>query len=83
MEKPTIENLHALLDFRELNTYQKGLAKNEWNKLQDYIKELEKVKTLPLLNVGNRSVCDKYTNYEFSSSLTCTTCGASKLDHEF
>jgi hypothetical protein len=43
MEKPQVENLKALVYLRELNNYQRSLAIDEFNRLVDYVKELEQL----------------------------------------
>ena len=40
---PSICNLAALLQWHELNAYQRRLAQIEFHKLLDYIKELEAI----------------------------------------
>jgi hypothetical protein len=46
--KPEIENLKAHMRFFELNSYQKGLALDEFYKLIDYVTELEKLSQPPV-----------------------------------
>ena len=48
--KPEIENLKAHMRFFELNSYQKGLALDEFYKLIDYVTELEKLNFDKLLD---------------------------------
>jgi hypothetical protein len=47
--KPEIENLKAHMRFVKLNSYQKGLALDEFYKLIDYVTELEKL-SQPLIS---------------------------------
>jgi hypothetical protein len=46
--KPEIENLKAHMRFVKLNSYQKGLALDEFYKLIDYVTELEKLSQPPV-----------------------------------
>ena len=48
--KPEIENLKAHMRFVKLNSYQKGLALDEFYKLIDYVTELEKLNVDKLLD---------------------------------
>ena len=67
---------------------EKGALENEpiptpWDVIKKRELEIKQLKEqLALLRISKRSICDKYTNHQCRSNLTCTTCGASKLDHE-
>lgn len=58
--KIQIENLKAKMTGVELNIYQKADALIEFNKLLDYVDELEQL-TIPV--VGNCTDCNAEINY--------------------
>lgn len=75
MKKPTVENLKALVYNFELNIYQKKDALLEFEKLNEYIKELEH--QLLLNGVSNRRelllAYEKWFAKETSSEIIDST----------
>ena len=72
--KIEIENLKAQMAGRELNIYQKADALIEFNKLVDYVNELEQL-TIPVVI----SCCEKYKNIVYGhhpdERTYCRVCG--------
>lgn len=62
--KIQIENLKALMTGRELNIHQKANALIEFNKLLDYVDELEQL-TIPIVSEQSEQlVCDRCNENE-------------------
>ena len=68
--KIQIENLKAQMTGKKLNIYQKGDALIEFNKLLDYVNELEQL-TIPV--VTQRSELLLFADYSESDKVSQTT----------
>jgi len=79
MKKPETQNLTEWITGRNLNVFQKADAVIEYNKLLDYVSELEQLPIQPVSNRRELFKCDcggtnHYKN-EIHDSVMCADCG--------
>jgi hypothetical protein len=77
MEKPSIENLEALVRGMELNIYQRALAKNELTRLKTYVYELEQSSITAVVQAKPEKVCDHQKTFKVVGGdvYLCPDCG--------
>ena len=74
--KIKIENLAAQMQGFDLNVYQKADALIEFNKLIDYVIELEQ-STIPVV------VSSEYCYYKEGINMQCASCDEPKYKHKY
>ncbi len=72
--KIEIENLKAQMQGRKLNIYQKADALIEFNKLLDYVEELEQLTIPAVVGRSEQSVCDCVIGYEGEMPIIFEMC---------